>query len=164
MIEDPEVDPFWDELVEGPKEAAAVELVQKEPLVPEDLSKDRRRGGSEMKALVDEIFEEAAGNIAGVMKFADIDQQNPDVVPQAWIDRYGQEKAEKQHRLALMGLSNSRNAPVGIKTAQQVFTGIMKARENKGNEYRQLNMIFVRMESHAPKEYPEEEWIEDGER
>jgi hypothetical protein len=162
LIDDPEVDPFWDELVEGPREAAPVELVPKEPAVPAELA--RSGGGTAMRAVVDEIFEEAAANIAGVMKFSDIDQQNPDVVPQAWIEAHGQEKAEKMHRLALMGLSNSRNAPVGIKTAQQVFTGIMKARENKGNEYRQLNMIFVRMESHAPKEYPEEEWIEDGDR
>lgn len=98
-----------------------------------------------LEALEQEVLEESLQVLNGVLKFNEVEHDDKDP-PDEWVEQLGATKATKLLKLAKAGKLPAHMAPVGIKIAQQVATGILKARGD-GNAPRQLNVQFVQFQA-----------------
>ena len=98
-----------------------------------------------LKGIEDEILVECASLIQGVLKFSELDFDNPEIMPEGWVAQLGQKEAEKQHRIARYALLNPKEAPVALKMGQSTFTGITKARATEKAAPRSLSVSFVQL-------------------
>lgn len=98
-----------------------------------------------------EIYEGCMQIIKGVVGFADIDPAEP-IVPQKWVERWGEEEAEKLFRVAKSAWMPGQHAPVAIKVAQSTLVGMMKARAASKQQHNTLNVQLVSMT--VSPEYP----------
>lgn len=92
-----------------------------------------------------ELYTEVMAAVAGVSAFGQLDPENIDEIPQAWIDELGEEQATIKHRHAKVGWMNRKEAPVGVTVATNTFVGIAKARAAEKGAPRSLNLIQVSM-------------------
>lgn len=109
-----------------------------------------------IRSMEDELLEESLEVVEGALMFAHIapDQKEP---PEEWVERWGREKAERMFRLAGYGLMANKDAPVGIKVARDIATGILRNRATEKMGPRELNVAFVQMPMAALPQYPEKE-------
>lgn len=134
-------------------DSPAVEVLR-QPLPPREdpvlYHKDR------LRRIEDELLEESLEVVQGVVRFAHLppDLEEP---PEDWVEAHGREKAERLFRLAGYGLMKSSDAPVGIKTAKDIATGILKARATEKMGPRELNVAFVNIPAPQLPEYGEKE-------
>ncbi len=109
--------------------------------VPTEALEKRKLADAVLDQLTDELLEESLGTIHGALQFAKIDPEATEPPPE-WVERLGEQKAKEQLVLARYGLMKSADAPVGLKLATQVATGILKSRgERKAPS--SLNVQFV---------------------
>lgn len=100
----------------------------------------------------DDIFQESIEILHGALGFAAIDPE-VDAPPQSWIDRLGYAKAMERYRLAKYALMSQKEAPVGLKMAQNVHASITKARASGNKLPARLNVMLVQMPA-AQVQYP----------
>lgn len=122
-------------------EAPAVEVM----MAPSKKQLVKAEQRQHLEALEQEVLEESLQVLNGALKFNEVEHDDEDP-PDEWVERYGATKATKMLKLAKAGKLPANMAPVGIKVAQQVATGILKARGD-GNAPRQLNVQFVQFQA-----------------
>ena len=80
----------------------------------------------------DHVLSQAMTVVGGAIDFAELDPKNIEAIPEGWVEEYGEKAAKKRVRMAQAGLMPAKEAPVGIKLAAQMVTGIIKARSTEG--------------------------------
>lgn len=105
-----------------------------------------------LKRLEDELLLESLTTLRDAMAFRDIE---PDATepPVEWRDLAPEERM-KRLRVARMAHMPSKDAPVGLKLANNLAVGIIKARAQEKGGPKTLNVQVVRLEM-APAQYPE---------
>jgi hypothetical protein len=85
-----------------------------------------------MIEIEDEVFQTAAGIMQATLDFCHVepDQAEP---PPEWVERYGPEAAKRRLAVAKAGWMPRSLAPSGAQLAQQVVTGIARARRHQMN-------------------------------
>jgi hypothetical protein len=109
-----------------------------------DLQRDRLRG------LEDDLLESSLAVVGGTCDFAELDPEDFNTIPQAWIDELGEERAAKKHRMAKAGWLPAKEAPIAISTATKIVTGIVRARATEKSGPRSLNINMVKMTAPMP--------------
>ncbi len=135
------------------------ELVLKGESVSERVKTLAEQKETELQAIENDLYRDSITLMRDGLKFADIepDQTEP---PPAWVEELGMDGALKKLRTAKYNLMAASAAPVGIKVAAQIFTGITKARATERAAPRSLNIAKVYMTVPA-REYPEQESEKD---
>ena len=104
----------------------------------------------ELRGIEDDILCETSAIIRDVTRFRDIDPDS-EAPPPEWIAEHGADEAKKRFRLAKVGWSPKKDAPVGIEVARSVMVGIVKARATEKKGPSTLNVAFVKMTSPFPQ-------------
>lgn len=119
------------------------EIVPKRPVASIE------RAERELARIENEIVSEASIVVHGTMRFADIDPENPDETPQAWLDEMAADPAvtpeviEKRKRIAKAAWLSAKEAPVAFAIASKVLVGAMKAKAMAGAAPKTLNLTMV---------------------
>ena len=103
-----------------------------------------------IQELEDEVHEEAATIIADALAFADL-PEGAEHPPDEWIDKYGPERAQKRFNVAKYAQCTPKNAPVGLRIANNALVGMAKAKAHRKSGPRTLNMIVVQMTGPVPQ-------------
>lgn len=91
---------------------------------------------------VDRLFEDSANIVGAALRFAEIDPSQEDP-PEEWIEEMGEDQARKALRVARYANLPHKDVPAGLDIAHKVFTGITKAKLDKTEEKRPINIAFV---------------------
>lgn len=97
-------------------------------VVPEgiDLTETRADNAlATLREIEDRLLSSGMDIVQGVMRGPELMEGEP---PPAWVTEYGYERARRMFAAAQAGLSNAKDAPVFIKTAENVVKSIIKAR------------------------------------
>ncbi len=127
--------------------AVTGEIVPVAPLLPVAQQKQVA-----LRRIEDQLLDDVTGIMSGVLKAADIPDEDEGVPPE-WVAQYGQKEAEKRHRLARYGKMSRKEAPVALFLAQGVHSSIIKARSTEKAGNRVLNVTMVNFPK-ANVEYP----------
>lgn len=127
-----------------PEEAGKEEPVAAivEPTPSRVLSK-AEQVSEELRGMEDRMLHASLTVVGGAVDFIHLDPAKPTVVPQAWVDELGLEQATLRHRAAMAGLMSAKEAPVGVKLAAQMVTGIVKNRASENANTGGLNIGTV---------------------
>lgn len=110
---------------------------------------------NQLRRLEAEVQMQALSMVADTLKFADIDPERPNEVPEDWKEELkgDPEALKRRQRVAKSGWMNAKEAPVALSIAKSVAMGISKARglENSGDKV--LNVSIVQLPV-APGSYP----------
>ena len=113
--------------------------------------------GAELRSIEHELLVSGMGVVGGGIDFVHLDPENPTVMPEGWEEEFGFEGARLRLRAAQAGLMSAKEAPVGMKMAMQVVTGIVKARAVEKTGARSLNVAVVKLTIRSPLPYEEVE-------
>jgi hypothetical protein len=80
-----------------------------------------------IEQLEDEVFEAAVATVQEILAFREV-SHNQDTPPQAWIDEFGEEEANRRLNMAKAGWLPQSISPAGFKYALQAMGGIAKGR------------------------------------
>lgn len=111
----------------------------------------------ELRGMEDRMLKASLSVVGGAIDFTHLDPSDPKM-PEGWVEELGFEEATLRHRAALAGLMSAKEAPVGIKLAAQMVTGIVKARSSENAGMRDLNIgtvVFMGKTEGTPEEYVE---------
>ncbi len=108
----------------------------------------------------DEILEQSMAVVEGAMGMLEVDPSVVDedgnvAMPKVWVDKVksgemSKHEAQKRLRAAIYALQPGKDAPVGLKIALDIFTGIAKARAVEKGGPKSLNMVMVQMTAPMP--------------
>lgn len=112
-----------------------------------------------IKSIEDELLLEVSTIVRDAMCFRDI-EPNAEFAPAEWyqsmVDKIGdgpaKDEAAKRFRMAKAAWMNSKEAPVGLKLAQNTMIGIIKARATEDQAPRPLNVAVQIVQ--APAQLP----------
>lgn len=131
-----------------PPEAEAPEITMKEAADMTESAHARRR----IKGMEDVLLERAMSVVDDAMSFADIPYDQKEF-PEEWLLLMTEEQAQRRFRQIKAGQMPSSHAPMGVKVALAVTTGILKARAAKGSAPK-LNLQMVILTKPEVREYP----------
>ena len=100
--------------------------------------------------LEEEIYQDAIRVTGASLKFAEVDEESSEP-PEAWILEHGLEEATVRHRIARYAQMNAKAAPVGLKMAVQTLQGMARARAERDQGPRTLNMQVVQVVAPMPQ-------------
>jgi hypothetical protein len=132
------------------------------PVTLAKLAKEAEKGSralERMREIEADIFEESAGMMRDILRFADWPAGDPDKQEQLymrWVNdpNIGPERADRMRNLCQAAWMGKKEAPIGLAIAQAVYVGGTKARALAESGTKVLNV--QRIEFAAPKtEYPE---------
>lgn len=108
----------------------------------------------------DALLKDSLEVLHGALNFAELpfDAVEP---PQEWIDLLGEEDAHKKFRLIKAGQMSAKDAPVGVKVATSLATGIIKARATEKAAPRLSVNVITLPTLEAAKSYDEMSLDED---
>lgn len=142
----------WIEAVEDEPAATKVLVtVPKREMSIQEVQNER------LHQMENEMLEECLEVVHSVAEFAEVDPDSLEEVPADLIASVGLKAAEKIHRLRKYGLMSAKEAPVGIKIAAQMATGIMRARATEKGGNKSLNINVVQFAVPVPDQYEEVE-------
>lgn len=111
----------FDSLFDAPEEHEGI--VEPESI---DLTETRADNAlATLRDIEDKLLSGGMDIVQGVMRAPELMEGEP---PDAWVTEYGYERARRMYAAAQAGLSNVKDAPVFIKTAENVVKSIIKAR------------------------------------
>ena len=134
---------WLDDVIE-PETALEVHTV-----APSPKQKDKAKQ-EQLKRIEDSVFEEAADVCSLAMRFAELDY-DVEEAPEHWVREHGQEKADKMFRVVCAARLSPKDAPVGIKVATTVLTGLIRSRGERAAPPQLLIMPVV-LSTDAPGE------------
>lgn len=108
------------------------------------------KGAANSAKVEEKLYDECLEVLDGVVSFADLDPEHPEVMPKGWVERFGKKEAIKRQRLAAYALMSAKNAPIGIQVAKNVAVGVLKARAESQKAVPRLNVSFVQMTVQLP--------------
>jgi hypothetical protein len=97
--------------------------------------------------------------VSATMEAAHIDP-NEKEPPKEWVAAWGLEAARKRLRVAQQAWLPTREAPMFLKSAQNVAVGIIRSRAKEQSGPPELNVKKVAL-TISPKNYPEEMVVSD---
>lgn len=112
-----------------------------------------------LQEIQDSLLERSLGVVQDAMTFAEV-KEDSEAPPPEWIDELGYERAWSRWRMAKAAWRNGRDAPVGLKVAAQVATGILKAKAQEKSGPKTLNVALVNWAGPLPQ-FPEQDFERD---
>ena len=103
-----------------------------------------------LQGVEDDLLENSLTVLNDSLKFSEIDPGGAAPPPEG-VEELGEKKAQARFRIAQASWMSAKEAPVGIKVAAQVATGILKARAAERQGPRELNVSFVQMTAPMPQ-------------
>ena len=85
--------------------------------------------------------------VNGAVNFADLDPDNPEQIPEKWLEKWGEDECKKMLRIVRASWLPGSSAPVALKIAQSTLVGIMKAKAAEKGTRTQLNIQMIAMTS-----------------
>jgi hypothetical protein len=140
-----------EELVETPAEAipkAAAHLAEYIPPSPPAKSWDKATPAERIQEVQDSLLARSAEVIDAAISFQDIEENDVSAPPE-WVEKYGQERAERRFRVAKAAWRNGKAAPVGLTIARDMYVGITKAQAAEKSAPTQLN-VAIQMNVQVP--------------
>lgn len=115
------------------------------PIDPNETLAERQ--AKDLQSIEDELFEKSGEILEGALLFADIspDAEEP---PAEWFKKYGVEKATRMFRMAKFAMMSAKEAPVGIKVAESMVRGVLKARSMAAAQPKTLAVAFLNQTVH----------------
>lgn len=115
----------------------------------------RERQLDYLRETEDQVYLEALEVVQGSMGMLEINPEDAKAIPECWkamvlSGEMTQHEALKRTRAASYALMPGKDAPVGLKIAQDITTGIAKARAVEKGGPRSLNILMVKMTAPAP--------------
>lgn len=98
-----------------------------------------------------ELLEQSLRTLVDASMFADLDDDGSP--PEEWAVELGEKRAKRRARVAGMALLSAKEAPVGLKIAQQMAVGIMAMRSKVSQGGDTFNVQVVNLMA-APATYP----------
>lgn len=140
----PDTDWLEGEVVDRAAEAEEkAALAQKSRAEVERLKNQKELAQERLSSIEDELFERSMQIVAGALSAPGLDPANPMEIPQEWIEELGEPEARKRHRAAIDATMNSREAPVYLKTAENMAGVIIRARATEKAAPKHLNIQAV---------------------
>lgn len=115
---------------------------------------------TELRGMEDTTLRASLLAVGGAIDFIHLDPADPAKVPPEWIEELGPKEATLRHRAAMAGMMSAKEAPVGLKLAAQMVTGIVKARSAEQANTGGLNIgtvVFMHEVDEDMSEYIEVE-------
>lgn len=115
-----------------------------------------------LKELEAEVLEDSLKVVSAALAFPDAIGEDGSLVeapPEEWVEQYGEDGARRRFVIARAAAMSGREAPVGLKLAQQMAVGSMAALERAKVGSVTFNMQFVKMV--APPVFEELEVVEE---
>ena len=112
---------------------------------PRVLSKAEKRQ-EQLRTIEDDMLSDGLNLVSGAIDITALDPDNPELMPEGWKELYGIAGAKKRLRAATYGLMSAKEAPIALKMATQIVTGIIKARAAEKAGTRSLNIgqaVFI---------------------
>lgn len=99
---------------------------------------------------VDRRIESSANEIVeGTMRAFDV-PFDATACPEGWKELYGPEEAERRFRIAKAAQLPTASAPVALKLAHQMKSGIMAAKAKRNDGPKTMNVALVKMTAPLP--------------
>lgn len=130
------------------KEAADAAVLERKMSIQES-------NANEIRRIEDEIHLGAMDVVDGSISGFSLSPEDTEP-PKEWIEAFGEKRAWIRFRAARAGQLNAKEAPVAIKVATQIMTGITKARSMEKAAPRSLNVAFVQMSPELLPQFPEQ--------
>lgn len=105
---------------------------------------------AEIRSIEDDILKKSSDIVDATLAFAEVDPSHKEP-PEAWIRKLGYEKALQRFRVARSSWMSSKEGPVALRIAKEVFGSIVKARSVENSGQRTLNVAFVEMSVPLPR-------------
>lgn len=120
------------------------EIVPAEEQAPRRILSDEELRIEKLRRIEDELLAENLGIVRDAARFRELDPAKPEI-PADWRDELGEKAAIERYRMATAAWLPAKDAPVGLKMAQSVALGIIKARSVEKAAPRTLNIAFVQL-------------------
>jgi hypothetical protein len=104
----------------------------------------------------DDLYEKSFKTVREVLDFRDIDMTDDKTRARSlreWTKVHGAEEGLRRFQLALSGWQSAKEMPAGVKLAQEMFTGITKARSKQPTQHVHIKAEYVALQ--AVQQYPE---------
>ncbi len=137
-----------------PVKRAPITKVEKRVLTKPELAQ------IQLRETEDSVLQDAMTVIEGAMGMLEVDpnvldEEGQIAMPDIWLQavlsgEMTENEARKRLRAAVYALMPGKDAPVGLKIALDIFTGIAKARAVEKGGPKSLNMVLVQMQAPMP--------------
>lgn len=108
-----------------------------------------------LRSVENDIFRKALEVVDGAISFVELDPENPLAIPQEWIDELGDDKAARKHNAATAALRSAKEAPMGLKIAENMASNIIRARASEKQAQVNIGIEKVLIMEAPMKEFPE---------
>lgn len=108
------------------------------------IERGRSTALQKIQEIEDELYAHTLDVAFGVSMFSEMDPCE-DEPSDAWIQRFGYERAAKLHRAAVYGHMTRKEAPIGVQMAVDIARSERRARSNIDAAPKTLNMTVVQM-------------------
>lgn len=96
----------------------------------------------DLQSVEDKLFDRSAEILEGALRFTEVNPEETEP-PAEWIHEYGYAKAKRVLQSARTAWMSAKNAPVGIKVAESIARGVMKARSLEKAAPKSLAVAFL---------------------
>ena len=108
-----------------------------------------------LRSIENDIFRKALEVVDGAISFNELDPENPLEIPQEWIDELGDERAFRKHNAATAALRSAKEAPMGLKIAENMASNIIRARASEKQTQVNIGIEKVLIMEAPMQEFPE---------
>ena len=105
------------------------------------------RKAKDLEDIENDLFNKSSEVLEGALLFADL-APGATEPPEEWFARYGVDKATRLFRTAQYATMSAKEAPVGIKVAESIARGVMKARSMEKTAPKTLAVAFLNQTVH----------------
>lgn len=101
-----------------------------------------------LRAMEQSVLEDSLVVISSALRFHEVlepDGSPVKEIPAEWVERFGAKGARERFIIARAACMNAKEAPVGLKMAQQTAVGAMAALEKSKTSGVTFNLQFVKM-------------------
>lgn len=112
---------------------------------PDEVAQPRRKLSREerieerLQEAENEVFAGALNTLADALHWRDINPDD-DEPPLEWVQHLGLKEAQKRHRVARAAWMANKDAPAGLKIANQVMAAVVKGREARAVSEKPMNV------------------------
>jgi hypothetical protein len=96
----------------------------------------------DLQSIEDKLFDRSAEILEGALRFTEVNPTDTEP-PAEWINEFGYTKAKRMLQSATTAWMSAKNAPVGIKVAESIARGVMKARSLEKAAPKSLAVAFL---------------------
>jgi hypothetical protein len=132
---------FLDEVFK--KDELVPTTVKTEKVAIERPTKDELEA-NELKKVENKLLKDNLAVLEQVPGWTELDPKHPEVMPEGWIEQYGEKEATRRHRIAWAAMLSGSKSPTGLKMAHETVMNIVKSKGDS-RPAQQLNIQVVQI-------------------